>query len=69
MEAIPIICRLDGSPMKDRLAYHPDGEHVIYFDQNGHEVFTNFQYCDSVQYICYFAQPGIFIQRPDYICW
>ena len=25
----------DGTPMKDRLTYHPDGEHIIYFDANG----------------------------------
>ena len=29
----------DGTPMKDRLTYHPDGEHIIYFDGEGHEVF------------------------------
>lgn len=32
----------DGTPMKDRLTYHPDGEHIIYFDEKGHEVFSNF---------------------------
>jgi len=32
----------DGTPMTDRLTYHPDGTHVIYFDPNGHEVFSNF---------------------------
>lgn len=32
----------DGTAMKDRLTYHPDGVHVIYFDENGHEVFSNF---------------------------
>lgn len=32
----------DGTPMKNRLTYHPDGVHVIYFDENGHEVFNNF---------------------------
>lgn len=32
----------DGTPMKDRLTYHPDGIHVIYFDEYGHEVFSNF---------------------------
>ena len=32
----------DGTPMKNRLTYHPDGEHVIYFDEKGHEVFSNF---------------------------
>ncbi|MBQ9199880.1 MAG: hypothetical protein IJ141_06830 [Lachnospiraceae bacterium] len=34
--------QLDGTAMKDRLTYHPDGEHVIYFDENGHEVFSDF---------------------------
>ncbi len=32
----------DGTAMKDRLTYHPDGIHVIYFDENGHEVFSDF---------------------------
>lgn len=32
----------DGTPMKNRLTYHPDGEHIIYFDHRGHEVFSNF---------------------------
>ena len=32
----------DGTPMKNRLTYHPDGEHVIFFDADGHEVFSNF---------------------------
>lgn len=32
----------DGTAMRDRLTYHPDGEHVIYFDEAGHEVFSNF---------------------------
>ena len=48
----------DGTPMKDRLTYHPDGEHIIYLDPEGHEVFTNFQYCPSVDYICYFDSQG-----------
>ncbi len=48
----------DGTPMKDRLTYHPDGEHIIYFDQYGHEVFSNFQYCPSVGYTCYFDSQG-----------
>ena len=34
--------QLDGTCMKSRLSYHPDGEHVIYFDEYGHEVFSNF---------------------------
>ncbi len=32
----------DGTAMKDRLTYHPDGVHVIYFDKYGHEVFSDF---------------------------
>ena len=32
----------DGTPMRDRLTYHPDGKHVIYFDRYGHEVFSDF---------------------------
>lgn len=48
----------DGTPMKDRLTYHPDGEHIIYFDSRGHEVFSEFQYCESVGYTCYFDSQG-----------
>ena len=48
----------DGTPMTDRLTYHPDGEHIIYFDTYGHEVFSNFQYCPSVGYACYFDSQG-----------
>ena len=32
----------DGTAMRDRLTYHPDGVHVIYFNQYGHEVFSDF---------------------------
>ncbi len=32
----------DGTAMKDRLTYHPDGVHIIYFDGEGHEVFSDF---------------------------
>jgi len=48
----------DGTPMKDRLTYHPDGEHIIYFDEYGHEVFADFQYCKEVGYTCYFDSQG-----------
>ena len=48
----------DGTPMTDRLTYHPDGQHIIYFDESGHEVFSNFQYCPSVGYTCYFDSQG-----------
>lgn len=29
----------DGTPMKNQLTYHPDGEHIIYFNESGQEVF------------------------------
>ncbi len=48
----------DGSPMKNRLTYHPDGEHLIYFDDKGHELFDKFQYCKDVGYTCYFNTFG-----------
>lgn len=48
----------NGTPMKDNLTYHPDGEHIIYFDVYGHEVFTAFQNCPSVGYTCYFDSQG-----------
>lgn len=32
----------DRTAMKNRLTYHPDGVHVIYFDGYGHEVFSDF---------------------------
>ena len=54
----------DGTPMKDRLTYHPDGEHVIYFDADGHEVFSNFANVkksiagDPVDDMCFFDVYG-----------
>ncbi len=48
----------DGSPMKNRLTYHPDGVHIIYFDKDGHELFDQFQYCKDVKYTCYFNTYG-----------
>ena len=48
----------DGTAMKDRLTYHPDGTHIICFDEKGHEVFMDFQYCSSVGYTCYFDSLG-----------
>ncbi len=54
----------DGSPMKDRLTYHPDGEHIIYFDGQGHEVFSNFYNVkksisgDEVDDLCFFDVYG-----------
>lgn len=32
----------DRTAMRSRLTYHPDGVHVIYFDEDGHEVFSDF---------------------------
>ena len=37
----------DGTAMKNRLTYHPDGEHIIYFDAQGHEVFDAFTHVDK----------------------
>lgn len=54
----------DGTPMKDRLTYHPDGEHIIYFDEDGHEVFDDFAYIsetisgEETNDICYFNTYG-----------
>ena len=54
----------DGTAMKDRLTYHPDGVHVIYFDQNGHEVFSDFANItrsisgDTVDDMCFFNVYG-----------
>ena len=54
----------DGTPMKGRLTYHPDGKHVIYFDSYGHEVFNNFVNVtrsisgDAVDDVCYFDTFG-----------
>jgi len=53
----------DGSPMKNRITYHPDGVHIIYFDVKGHEIFNAFQYCPSdgqgnLGYTCFFDSNG-----------
>ncbi len=54
----------DGTPMKDRLTYHPDGEHIIYFDAYGHETFSNFRRVkrsiagEDVDDLCFFDVYG-----------
>ncbi len=54
----------DGTAMRNRLTYHPDGEHVIYFDENGHEVFSNFHHVEksiageAVDDLCFFDVYG-----------
>lgn len=54
----------DGTAMRNRLTYHPDGIHIIYFDEYGHEVFDNFAYVkqsiagDPVDDMCYFNTYG-----------
>ena len=54
----------DGSAMRDCLTYHPDGIHVIYFDENGHETFNNFIHVkksisgDAVDDLCFFNVYG-----------
>lgn len=63
----------DGTPMKDRLTYHPDGEHIIYFDSSGHECFDvpAHIYVDiagnPVDDVCYFDSSGyLTIDRRDF---
>lgn len=54
----------DGTPMKDRLTYHPDGVQVIYFDAQGHECFDTFANVkmtiegNAVDDLCYFGSTG-----------
>lgn len=54
----------DGTPMKNRLTYHPDGEHVIYFDEEGHEAFDSMEHIEvsisgeAVDDYCYFGTYG-----------
>lgn len=54
----------DGTPMTDRLTYHPDGEHIIYFDSEGHEVFSDFTHVrqsiegNPVDDLCFFDTYG-----------
>lgn len=54
----------DGTPMKDRLTYHPNGKDVIYFDKDGHEVFSDFAHVeksisgDQVNDLCFFNVYG-----------
>ncbi|MCM1287287.1 MAG: hypothetical protein NC240_03175 [Clostridium sp.] len=54
----------DGTAMRNRLTYHPDGKHVIYFDENGHEVFSNFHHVEksiageAVDDFCFFDVYG-----------
>ena len=50
--------------MKDRLTYHPDGVHVIYFDKDSHEVFSEFAHISKsiagtdVDDMCFFNVYG-----------
>ncbi len=54
----------DGTAMRDRLSYHPDGVHVVYFDSAGHEVFSDFANVrrtiagDEVDDYCFFDTYG-----------
>ena len=56
--------QFDGTPMKGRLAYHPEGRHVIYFDDEVHEVFNTFANVkqdvkgNPVDDLCYFNVYG-----------
>lgn len=54
----------DGTAMKERLTYHPNGVEVIYFDSYGHEVFSNFDIVrktiegNPVRDLCFFNVYG-----------
>ena len=54
----------DGTPMINRLTYHPDGEHIIYFDEYGWETFDDFALVeksiegDFVGDLCFFDSNG-----------
>lgn len=48
----------DGTAMKNRLTYDPEGTGLIYFNEKGHMLFDAFQYCEDVKYTCYFATDG-----------
>ena len=56
--------QLDGTAMQDRLTYHPDGAHIIYFDEWGHEVFSDFAHVkraiagNAVDDYCFFNVYG-----------
>lgn len=63
----------DGTPMKDRLTYHPNGKEIIYFDSKGHEVFDNFVNVkrsiagEAVDDICYFNTFGyMYVDKTTY---
>ncbi|MBQ9200087.1 MAG: hypothetical protein IJ141_07885 [Lachnospiraceae bacterium] len=63
----------DGTAMRDRLTYHPDGEHVIYFDENGHEIFNDYAHVkrsiagEEVDDYCFFDVFGY--MYVDVITW
>lgn len=50
----------DGTAMTDRLTYHPDGKNIIYLDELGHEVFSDFHHVkmsisgEAVDDYCFF---------------
>ena len=63
----------DGTPMKDRLTCHPDypdANHIIYFDEKGHEAFNSFKWvghniadvetdeATELNEFCYFGAEG-----------
>lgn len=56
--------QLDGTAMKERLTYHPNGVEVIYFDAYGHETFSNFNVVrksiagEQVRDLCFFNVYG-----------
>lgn len=63
----------DGTAMKNRLTYHPNGREIIYFDENGHEAFDQFVNVktsisgEKVNDICYFNTFGyMYVDKTTY---
>lgn len=63
----------DGTAMKNRLTYHPNGREIIYFDKDGHEAFDQFVNVktsisgEEVDDICYFNTFGyMYVDKTTY---
>ncbi len=65
--------QFDGTPMKSRLSYHPDGVHIIYFDEFGWEQFNDFAFVEygimgeTVRDLFFFGTDGY--MRFDCLTW
>ena len=54
----------DGTAMRDRLTYEPEGKYILYFDEQGHEVFNDYAHVkhsiegEEVDDYCFFDVYG-----------